>query len=71
MPTVTPAIKVNSVRRLGADVVLVGENFDETKAYALERSAKDKMVFIPPFDHPLVIAGQGTIGMEILRQVRS
>lgn len=68
MPTVTPAIKVNSVRRLGAEVVLVGENFDETKAYALERSASENMVFIPPFDHPLVIAGQGTIGMEILRQ---
>lgn len=68
MPTVTPAIKFNSVKRLGAEVVLVGENFDETKAYALERSAKEDMVFIPPFDHPLVIAGQGTIGMEILRQ---
>jgi len=68
MPTVTPAIKVNSVKRLGAEVVLIGENFDETKAYALERSAADGMVFIPPFDHPLVIAGQGTIGMEILRQ---
>jgi len=68
MPTVTPDIKVNSVKRMGAEVVLVGENFDETKAYALERSAKDGLVFIPPFDHPLVIAGQGTIGMEILRQ---
>ncbi|EKX48314.1 hypothetical protein GUITHDRAFT_86078 [Guillardia theta CCMP2712] len=68
MPTVTPAIKVNSVKRMGAEVVLVGDNFDETKAYALERSEKDNMVFIPPFDHPLVIAGQGTIGLEILRQ---
>jgi len=68
MPTVTPAIKVNSVKRLGADVVLVGENFDETKAYAVDRGLKDGMVFIPPFDHPLIIAGQGTCGMEILRQ---
>ena len=68
MPTVTPAIKVNSVKRLGAEVVLVGDNFDETKKYALERSERDALVFIPPFDHPLVIAGQGTIGMEILRQ---
>jgi threonine dehydratase len=68
MPKVTPAIKVNSVKRLGAEVVLVGDNFDEAKTYALARSAEDKMVFIPPFDHPLVIAGQGTIGMEILRQ---
>eukprot|EP00614_Pseudopedinella_elastica_P010237 CAMPEP_0172596334 /NCGR_PEP_ID=MMETSP1068-20121228/16092_1 /TAXON_ID=35684 /ORGANISM="Pseudopedinella elastica, Strain CCMP716" /LENGTH=553 /DNA_ID=CAMNT_0013395299 /DNA_START=145 /DNA_END=1806 /DNA_ORIENTATION=+ len=67
MPTVTPAIKVNSVRRLGAEVVLVGENFDETKGYAVARSEADGMQFIPPFDHPLVIAGQGTIGMEILR----
>jgi threonine dehydratase len=68
MPTVTPAIKYNSVKRLGAEVVLVGENFDETKAWAVEQSEKQDMIFIPPFDHPLVIAGQGTIGMEILRQ---
>jgi threonine dehydratase len=68
MPTVTPAIKYNSVKRLGAEIVLVGENFDETKAWALEQSEKQDMIFIPPFDHPLVIAGQGTIGMEILRQ---
>eukprot|EP00287_Rhodomonas_sp_CCMP768_P018870 CAMPEP_0202818052 /NCGR_PEP_ID=MMETSP1389-20130828/8047_1 /ASSEMBLY_ACC=CAM_ASM_000865 /TAXON_ID=302021 /ORGANISM="Rhodomonas sp., Strain CCMP768" /LENGTH=551 /DNA_ID=CAMNT_0049490343 /DNA_START=322 /DNA_END=1977 /DNA_ORIENTATION=- len=68
MPTVTPAIKINSVKRLGAEVVLVGEQFDDTKAYAQERSKRENMPFIPPFDHPLVIAGQGTIGMEILRQ---
>mmetsp|Transcript_49353 Transcript_49353/g.116298 ORF Transcript_49353/g.116298 Transcript_49353/m.116298 type:complete len:605 (-) Transcript_49353:582-2396(-) len=68
MPTVTPAIKINSVKRLGAEVVLVGEQFDDTKAYAQERSKKEGIPFIPPFDHPLVIAGQGTIGMEILRQ---
>eukprot|EP00286_Rhodomonas_abbreviata_P001893 CAMPEP_0181291300 /NCGR_PEP_ID=MMETSP1101-20121128/1891_1 /TAXON_ID=46948 /ORGANISM="Rhodomonas abbreviata, Strain Caron Lab Isolate" /LENGTH=550 /DNA_ID=CAMNT_0023395677 /DNA_START=352 /DNA_END=2004 /DNA_ORIENTATION=- len=68
MPTVTPDIKVESVRRLGAEVVLYGEQFDDTKAYAMNKAKEDSMMFIPPFDHPLVIAGQGTIGMEILRQ---
>jgi threonine dehydratase len=71
MPTVTPSIKVNSVRRLGAEVVLIGDNFDEASAYAKRRAADDAMVYVPPFDHPLVIAGQGTIGMEILRQART
>eukprot|EP00290_Baffinella_frigidus_P006711 CAMPEP_0180131270 /NCGR_PEP_ID=MMETSP0986-20121125/8326_1 /TAXON_ID=697907 /ORGANISM="non described non described, Strain CCMP2293" /LENGTH=645 /DNA_ID=CAMNT_0022071127 /DNA_START=78 /DNA_END=2015 /DNA_ORIENTATION=+ len=68
MPTVTPSIKVSAVRRLGAEVVLVGDNFNEAQAYATRRSGEEKLVFIPPFDHPLVIAGQGTIGLEILRQ---
>jgi threonine dehydratase len=58
MPTVTPSIKVNSVKRLGAEVVLIGDNFDEASAYAKRRAADDAMVYVPPFDHPLVIAGQ-------------
>lgn len=68
MPTVTPDIKVSSVRRLGAEVVLVGDTFDETAKWAREQSVERGMQYIPPFDHPLVIAGQGTIGMELLRQ---
>eukprot|EP00617_Octactis_speculum_P019209 CAMPEP_0185772526 /NCGR_PEP_ID=MMETSP1174-20130828/69525_1 /TAXON_ID=35687 /ORGANISM="Dictyocha speculum, Strain CCMP1381" /LENGTH=584 /DNA_ID=CAMNT_0028458857 /DNA_START=136 /DNA_END=1890 /DNA_ORIENTATION=+ len=71
MPTVTPDIKVEAVRRLGADVRLIGDTFNEASEYAQSLSAEKGMPYIPPFDHPLVIAGQGTIGMEILRQVSS
>eukprot|EP00227_Mantoniella_beaufortii_P021196 CAMPEP_0197578608 /NCGR_PEP_ID=MMETSP1326-20131121/2741_1 /TAXON_ID=1155430 /ORGANISM="Genus nov. species nov., Strain RCC2288" /LENGTH=652 /DNA_ID=CAMNT_0043141797 /DNA_START=235 /DNA_END=2193 /DNA_ORIENTATION=- len=69
MPVTTPAIKVNAVRRLGATVVLEGENFDATQAYAKRRAVEEGRTFIPPFDDPLVVAGQGTVGMEILRQL--
>jgi threonine dehydratase len=69
MPVTTPKIKVEAVRRLGGEVVLIGENFDETAAYAKKRSVDDSMTFIPPFDEPYVIAGQGTCGVEILRQL--
>eukprot|EP00898_Chlorokybus_atmophyticus_P008111 jgi/Chlat1/8300/Chrsp78S07715 len=68
MPITTPMIKVKAVERLGATVVLVGEAYDETQAYAKARALEDGRVFIPPFDDPDVIAGQGTVGMEILRQ---
>ena len=47
----------------------IGANFDEAKAKAIELSKSKHMTFIPPFDHPLVIAGQGTLAMEMLQQV--
>ena len=50
-------------------VLLHGANFDEAKAKAIELSKSKHMTFIPPFDHPLVIAGQGTLAMEMLQQV--
>ncbi len=56
------------MKRLGATVVLVGDAYDETQAYAKQRSIDEGRVFIPPFDNPEVIAGQGTVGMEIVRQ---
>lgn len=68
MPVTTPDIKVTNVRRLGAEVVLVGETYDECQAYAKERGREDGRTFVHPFDDPDVIAGQGTVGMEILRQ---
>lgn len=68
MPQNTPSIKVDAVRRFGGEVMLFGANFDEAKAKALELSAELKMTFVHPFDHPLVIAGQGSIGMELLQQ---
>jgi len=68
MPRTTPDIKVNSVRDLGGKVELVGDNFDEASDYAQALAEKKKQVFIHPFDDPDVIAGQGTIAMELLRQ---
>ena len=68
MPKTTPDIKVEAVRSFGGEVVLHGSNFDEAKAEAERLSALHGYTFVPPFDHPLVIAGQGTIGMEMLRQ---
>jgi threonine dehydratase len=68
MPKTTPEIKINSVKRLGAEVVLHGNTYDEAKDHAVMLAEKKKMIFIPPFDHPVVIAGQATVGMEILEQ---
>ncbi|QXO17363.1 MULTISPECIES: threonine ammonia-lyase, biosynthetic [Pseudomonadota] len=68
MPRTTPDIKVAAVRGFGGNVVLHGSNFDEAKAEAERLSAEFGYTFVPPFDHPLVIAGQGTIGMEMLQQ---
>jgi len=69
MPQNTPSIKVDAVRGFGGEVLLHGANFDEAKAKAIELSKSKHMTFIPPFDHPLVIAGQGTLAMEMLQQV--
>jgi threonine dehydratase len=71
MPRTTPDIKVNAVKRLGGQVVLHGDSFDVANRYALERAQQDGMVYIPPYDDELVIAGQGTIAVEILRQWRN
>ena len=68
MPKTTPEIKITSVKRLGAEVVLHGNTYDEAKDHALAMADEKKMVFIPPYDHPVVIAGQATVGVEILDQ---
>lgn len=68
MPLSTPGIKVEAVRQRGGEVVLHGDSFDEAYAHALELEKSEKLTFVHPFDDPEVIAGQGTIGMEILRQ---
>ncbi|TYB20944.1 threonine ammonia-lyase, biosynthetic [Aggregatibacter actinomycetemcomitans] len=69
MPQNTPSIKVDAVRGFGGEVLLHGANFDEAKAKAIELAEQKHMTFIPPFDHPLVIARQGTLAMEMLQQV--
>jgi threonine dehydratase len=68
MPQTTPAIKVQAVIDLGAEVVLHGDIYDAAYEHALTLVRERHMVFVHPFDDPDVIAGQGTIGMEILRQ---
>lgn len=68
MPTTTPEIKVEAVRDLGAEVVLHGSSYDEAQARAHQLEAERGAVYVHPFDDPDVIAGQGTIAMEILRQ---
>jgi threonine dehydratase len=68
MPTTTPQIKVQAVQAAGGEVVLAGDSYDDAYAHALELEKREKLSFVHPFDDPEVIAGQGTIGMEILRQ---
>jgi len=68
MPATTPEVKVDAVRRLGAEVELHGDSYSDAYARALVLQRKRKLTFVHPFDDPDVIAGQGTIGMEILRQ---
>lgn len=58
------------MERWGATVVLIGDSYDEAQAYAKKRAIEDGRTFIPPFDHPDVIMGQGTVGMEIVRQMK-
>ena len=68
MPTTTPQVKVDAVRALGGEVVLAGDSYSDAYEHALALQAEQGLSFVHPFDDPLVIAGQGTIGMEILRQ---
>src|ERR1700758_3480754 len=68
MPKTTPEIKVEAVRALDAEVVLVGDHYSEAQAHCDRMVAETGLTFVHPFDDPLVIAGQGTIADEIVRQ---
>jgi threonine dehydratase len=68
MPVTTPQVKVEAVRARGAEVVLFGDSYSDAYAHALALQKKHKLTFVHPFDDPDVIAGQGTVAMEILRQ---
>ncbi len=68
MPKTTPPIKVQAVRSLGAKIVLHGDSYDEAHAHSLVLAKEQGLAFVHPFDDPDVIAGQGTIAMELLRQ---
>jgi threonine dehydratase len=66
MPTTTPQIKIDAVKSRGAEVVLFGDSYSDAYAYSLELEKKEGLTFVHPYDDPDVIAGQGTIAMEIL-----
>lgn len=68
MPTTTPQVKIDAVKARGGEVVLFGDSFTDAYEHALTLEKKQKLTFVHPFDDPHVIAGQGTVGMEILRQ---
>ena len=68
MPVTTPAIKISAVKSYGATVVLYGDNYSEAAEHCALLVAQSGMIFIPPFDDELVIAGQGTVANELLRQ---
>ena len=68
MPRHTPTVKVERTRGFGAEVVLHGEGFDDARAEAMRLAEAQGLAFVHPFDDPLVIAGQGTIALEMLRQ---
>ncbi|HKY92086.1 MAG TPA: threonine ammonia-lyase, biosynthetic [Nevskiaceae bacterium] len=69
MPRTTPPIKVDSVRALGGKAILHGDAFDDARDHAEALADERGMTMIPPYDHPDVIAGQGTVGREILSQI--
>ncbi len=71
MPESTPLTKVSGVRHYGAEVILYGSNYDEAYSYALEYSKNNEMTFIHPFEDEEVIAGQGTVALEVLESCQN
>lgn len=66
MPTTTPLIKINAVKNRGAEVILYGDSYSDAYVHALQLEQTEQLTFVHPYDDPDVIAGQGTIGLEIL-----
>lgn len=71
MPTTTPQVKIDAVKTLGGEVVLTGESYSDAYEHAARLQKDEGLTFVHPFDDPDVIAGQGTIAMEILRQLQA
>jgi threonine dehydratase len=69
VPRTTPAIKIEAIRALGVELVVHGDRYDDAYAKARELESERNLVFVPPFDHPDVIAGNGTVGLEIHEQL--
>jgi len=71
MPAITPEIKVNAVRKLGASVIIHGDDFDSACEYAWQLAREQNLIFVHPYDDPEVITGQATIALELFRQARA
>ena len=71
MPTTTPQVKIDAVRTLGGDVVLHGDSYTDAYNHAVKLQQADGLTFVHPFDDPDVIAGQGTVAMEVVRQLQT
>ena len=71
MPTTTPQVKIDAVKGFGGEVVLAGESYSDAYKHAVKLQEEQGLTFIHPFDDPDVIAGQGTVAMEILRQIQT
>jgi threonine dehydratase len=71
MPAITPEIKVSAVRKLGASVIIHGDDFDSACDHAVQMSEQQGLVFVHPYDDPVVITGQATIALEMFRQART
>ncbi len=69
MPRFTPGVKVERTRSFGAEVVLHGDTLEEARTHALELAARERLVFVHPYDDEAIVAGQGTVGLEMLRAV--
>ncbi len=69
VPVIAPLAKINATRALGARVIVHGASLDEARAEAFAIAEREHRIFVPPFDHNAIIAGQGTVGLEILSQV--
>ena len=70
MPTTTPQVKVDAVAALGGEVVLMGDSYSDAYKHSIKLQKTEGLTFVHPFDDPDVIAGQGTIAMEMLRQLQ-
>ncbi len=70
MPTTTPQVKIDAVRTLGGEVVLQGDSYTDAYNHAVQLQALQSLTFVHPFDDPDVIAGQGTVAMEVVRQLQ-
>ena len=69
MPRFTPGVKVERTRGFGAEIVLHGDTLDEARAHTLTLAAQQQLVFVHPYDDPDIVAGQGTVGLEMLQEV--
>jgi threonine dehydratase len=69
MPQFTPGVKIDNTRRLGAEVILHGDTLDEARSHALQIAKEQSLTLVHPYDDPLIVAGQGTIALEMLEAV--